>query len=311
MKNILVAFILFFSCSLMAQTPTSITSILPEQHMADSLFSLGQWEQALPYYKKLMKQIPRSSLEWNRMGYCFHNLGYYAEAINCYQQSIANNPSAVLKPIVQSRVARIYALQKKYTKAAEWLDSAITSGYLNLNELESNPDFASLRSEPVYKKFHDTLYFRVYPCMADTNSRKFDFWVGEWDVYPNGANAIVGHSKIDIACGGCMILENWTSLTNAYNGKSFNFYSPETGKWEQYWIGSKGNPQRPNHFINGEYRDSAMRFVFSGKDQKGDFIGQFIFYNLGPGKVRQFNEQSYDNGKSWTTNYDLIYVRKK
>lgn len=311
MKKILFVLAFFSSGILIAQTGASTTTILPEQQIADSLFSLGQWQQALPFYEKLMKQIPQNSLEWNRMGYCYHNLGNYAEAMNCYQKSLANKPSVGLKPVLESRIARVYALQKDNSKSFEWLDSAIASGYFNLNELETNTDFASLRSEPEYTKAHDALYYSAYPCMADSNSRKFDFWIGEWDVYPNGANTMVGQSRIELASGGCMILENWTSLAAAYSGKSINFYSPQTGKWEQYWIGSEGSPQRPNHFINGEYKDGAMRFDFSGKDQGGDYTGRFIFYNLGPDKVRQFNEKSYDGGKTWKTVYDFIYMRKK
>jgi len=43
------------------------------------------------------------------------------------------------------------------------------------------------------------------------------------------------------------------------------------------------------------------------QDQK--IIGRFIFYNEGPNQVRQFNEQSSDGGKTWTTSYDLTYKR--
>src|SRR5204863_3073344 len=34
------------------------------------------------------------------------------------------------------------------------------------------------------------------------------------------------------------------------------------------------------------------------------------FYNLGPDKVRQHGETSSDNGKTWTTSFDLEYRRK-
>ncbi|MES1225350.1 MAG: hypothetical protein ABUT20_58255, partial [Bacteroidota bacterium] len=156
-----------------------------------------------------------------------------------------------------------------------------------------------------------TIYNRAYPCMADSNSRKFDFWVGDWNAYQNGTTNLAGYSKIEIASGGCMILENWTSAIGSYSGKSMNYYIPETGKWEQIWVGSEGAPQRPNRFVHGEYKDGAMRFEFSGNDRDGDYIGRFIFYNLGPDKVRQFNEQSHDNGKTWVTNYDFLYIRKK
>jgi len=42
----------------------------------------------------------------------------------------------------------------------------------------------------------------------------FDFWLGEWDVYANGTENLLG--------------------------KSLNTYNKSTGKWEQYWIDNGG-----------------------------------------------------------------------
>jgi hypothetical protein len=33
------------------------------------------------------------------------------------------------------------------------------------------------------------------------------------------------------------------------------------------------------------------------------------FFNLGPGKVRQFSQGSNDDGKTWHVEYDLIYTK--
>jgi tetratricopeptide (TPR) repeat protein len=285
--------------------------ISPEQKIADSLYQLNDFKRALPLYEKVVKQTTNNAVTWHRLGYCYHNTGKYIDALKCYEQSLANNPGKILKQFVESRMARIYSIRNDNNKAFEHLQKSVTLGYNNLSELETNVDFASLRRAAEYKIIHDTIYNRAYPCMADSNSRKFDFWVGEWNAYQNGTSNLAGYSKIEIASGGCMILENWTSAIGSYSGKSMNFYIPATGKWEQVWVGSEGAQQRPNRFINGWYGDGAMRFEFSGKDQDGDYIGRFVFYNLGPDKVRQFNEQSHDNGKTWVTNYDFLYIRKK
>ena len=39
-------------------------------------------------------------------------------------------------------------------------------------------------------------------------------------------------------------------------------------------------------------------------------IQKMTFYNLGPDKVRQHGETSNNNGKTWTTSFDLEYRRK-
>lgn len=146
-------------------------------------------------------------------------------------------------------------------------------------------------------------------CMDIPQMRQFDFWVGTWDVFATGTEKLVGKNIIEIASGGCMLLENWTALgPQGGSGKSMNYVNPETKKWEQLWIGSGGPPQK---FVDGEYRDNAMRFTFTQVDQQGrKQIGRFIFYNEGPNQVRQFNEVSSDDGKTWTTVYDLTYKRK-
>jgi hypothetical protein len=107
-----------------------------------------------------------------------------------------------------------------------------------------------------------------------------------------------------------MILENWTSANVPYSGKSMNFIDAATGKWQQVWVGAEGGPQ--HIFVNGEYRDGAMHFDFEqtgaqGKKQKG----RFTFFNQGPNQVRQLNETSDDEGKTWNTVYDFTYIRKK
>ena len=44
-----------------------------------------------------------------------------------------------------------------------------------------------------------------------------------------------------------------------------------------------------------------------GKKNKG----RFTFFNQGPDQVRQLNEISADEGKTWQTVYDFTYIRKK
>jgi hypothetical protein len=153
----------------------------------------------------------------------------------------------------------------------------------------------------------------AFPCMRDKKLREFDFWLGDWNVYKNGTDIMVGESKIELASGGCMVLENWTAKGPApHNGKSMNYVNPATGRWEQLWIGSGGiNVNNPQKFVNGEYSDNALRFTFEQVSPTGaKQIGRFIFFNIGPNEVRQFNEVSNDNGKTWTTVYDFTYKRK-
>jgi len=106
---------------------------------------------------------------------------------------------------------------------------------------------------------------------------------------------------------GCGILENWTDRFGS-TGKSLNFYDSVSHQWNQYWIGAMGGATR----FSGSYSDGAMRFAAEALDVNGVTTNRRLtFFNLDANTVRQFAEQSTDNGKSWTVSYDFKYVRRK
>ena len=278
---------------------------------ADSLFSSQQWKAAIPLYIDAIKAGANNAITWNRLGYSYHNIGNMDDAIKNYLISLNNKPTPFLEQVVQSRLARAYSIKNEIEKSFASLDRALELGYSNVTELETNPDFARIRSDKRFENEKKRATENAFPCLKDPRAREFDFWVGEWDVFATGTTQLVGKSRIDNASGGCMILENWTAVGGpAHNGKSMNFVDPITSKWIQVWVGSSGiNYINITRFYDGEYKDGAMRFVFDREQQGQKMIGRFIFYNESPNQVRQFSEQSADNGKTWTTNYDYTYKR--
>lgn len=143
------------------------------------------------------------------------------------------------------------------------------------------------------------------PCMSDSNARRFDFWVGEWNVTPAGDTTVVGHSVIQLVSGGCALLENWTA-SNGTEGKSLNGYNSGLGHWQQFWIGQNGGVT--------EYRDSrwdgtTLVFRAHSRNAKGIYEQRLSFTPLDSNTVRQLGEISTDGGKSWKTGYDFHYHR--
>ena len=133
------------------------------------------------------------------------------------------------------------------------------------------------------------------PC-ADTEHHQFDFWAGRWDVY-NRAGKLVAHSLIEPVYG-CGIRENWMPL-NDQPGGSLSIYVPEEKHWEQFWIDSSGS----RAVFNGGWNGSAM--VIQGK--WGGPIVRMSYSKNADGSVRQFGEQSTDDGKSWKPAFDFTY----
>ena len=282
---------------------------------ADSLFFANEWSHALHAYDAHMADtgIAGNSLFWNRVGFCYQNLGNYSKAIENYKRSELHNPSAALQPVLFSRLAKSFLCMHDRTTALKYFNKAIDAGFVNVADLDTAASFRFVAAEPQFRAIREKVLDNAYPCRKDQHSREFDFWVGEWDAYVTGTNLLAGHSLIQKASGECMILENWTSARSPYEGKSMNYVDPATGKWEQVWVGAEGRVNDNVHrFVNGEYKDSVMRFDFETTDSTGRKLkGRFSFFNQGRGQVRQLNETTADDGKTWSTVYDFTYRRKK
>ena len=274
---------------------------------ADSLFQAQQWKAAKEKYQQYGMDTVTNPVTWNRLGFCNYNLGLYQPSIGNYEKALTLGPAPPVRTVIEVRLARSYGRLKKEREAIQWLEKAVASGYSNIKELDKLDDFDAYRGSASFREVHKKIYSNAYPCSADPRQREFDFSIGEWDVFQNGTNQLVGHSLVQKVSGECALLENWEASRGG-NGKSLNYFDAAANSWEQDWIGSMGGPQR---FLNGVYKDSAMRFTYESVTNGQKVTGNFIFFNMGPDKVRQFQDASTDGGKTSQVSYDFIYIRRK
>jgi hypothetical protein len=275
---------------------------------ADSVFMSKDFVHAGMVYKSLISDTSHDALHLNRLAYTELMSKNYPSAESHLNRALASHPSPALRASILSRLARVSAVQNKTSDAVVLLDSAVANGYISYPELDTLDDFSKIRNSAAFIAVRNRLYNSIYPCYQDKRAHEFDFWIGEWDVYVTGTNAYAGNSVIQQISGGCAILENWQSAVS--EGKSLNFIDDSTHKWKQVWVGSYPNGKQD--FVNGEYKDSVMRFSFTTPDAQGRAMqGKFSFFNQGPNQVRQLNETSPDGGKTWTVAYDFTYKRKK
>ncbi|WP_310377602.1 hypothetical protein [Flavobacterium sp.] len=155
--------------------------------------------------------------------------------------------------------------------------------------------------------------FGQKPCDKNPKYAEFDFWVGEWEVY-DLKGKIAGHSTITKILDNCVILEEWTSASVqqglTYSGKSYNSYNAATQQWQQNWVDNTGGS---NEYLTGRFENDAMQFLSRpfALDKNTTAIRRLTFYKLKENKVRQFGEISKDDGKTWTSEYDLEYRPKQ
>ena len=150
------------------------------------------------------------------------------------------------------------------------------------------------------------------PCASPTR-RAFDFWVGEWEVYPNlkdpAKAPLIARSRIENLYGGCAIRENWMPLKGS-GGGSLNTYDPSSGRWHQFWVDSSGGKvEFAGGPVAGKMVLTGLWRGINGPGQDG--LIRMSYTALGPDTVRQHGEISTDQGLSWNDNFDFVYRRVK
>lgn len=140
------------------------------------------------------------------------------------------------------------------------------------------------------------------PCSAP-ESRQFDFWIGDWDVFtPNGK--LAGTNRIE-AIYGCVLHESWKSAT--VQGQSLNVFDADRSVWHQTWIDSTGSLL----VIEGKLSGGAMTMSDAALPGKKDVkaVNEITWTPQPDGTVRQHWRVSADGGKTWSTSFDGKYVR--
>lgn len=300
MKQLLLTLLIgLFSINLFAQQPPPMS---PQMQSAAQLVREQKWTEAVTALEAITKSEANNGRAWFLLGTSYHQLKQYEKAVEAYEKNIpiSKNPNAMYN------LACAYSRLKNVEKAFEWLEKSIQGGVFGVN-LQTDEDLSNLRSDARFAKLADALDRQTRPCIYQPESKQFDFWLGDWDVF-NTSGQKVGTNLIQSFSEGCALMENWTASVGGSNGKSINYYDASTGKWYQHWIGSGGGALR----YEGSFKDNAMRYegFTIGQDGKKT-LHKLTFFKIDENTVRQLAESSADDGKSWNITYDFKYVRKK
>jgi hypothetical protein len=147
---------------------------------------------------------------------------------------------------------------------------------------------------------------QVPPCEADDGFREFDFWIGEWEVH-DAEGTLQGENSITAEQGGCVLIENWRGVQGS-TGMSINYLDKKTDEWVQIWHAASGYliDIRGGLTDDGMLLSGTIHYIANG--QTAPFRG--LWTALPDGRVRQFFEQSSDDGETWQTWFEGFYSRK-
>jgi hypothetical protein len=271
---------------------------------AERLYQAKDWAAAGQAYAALARQAPKNPQYAFRQGACLMNLGKSREALPFFETA---STLGFPPPLMQAWSARALARAGDRDAAFAFLEKATLGGLVQVSMLDTDPDFASLRSDPRFAAIRAAADRNAHPCAHAPEYRQLDFWVGDWDVTASGA--VAGESHVERMLEGCVVYENWTGASGV-TGKSFNIWDATTKEWRQTWVDSTGTLTE----FHGSLVDGNMVYrahgLTPGPDGKLAETHQRMTFFDQKGTVRQLGELSNDEGTTWRVSYDLLYTRK-
>ena len=147
---------------------------------------------------------------------------------------------------------------------------------------------------------------KATPCQQDARFREFDFWVGEWEVHDTNGT-FVGENSIRREERGCVLTENWSGAKGS-TGMSINYLDKVTDEWVQSWHAAGGY----QIIIRGGLTDEGMLLSATihsiANGRTAPVRG--LWTPRPDGRVRQYLEQSNDDGATWEPWFEGFYSRK-
>ena len=276
---------------------------------AAALFGSSNWKGALDAYLALSAAYPTHALSRFRVGVSLLELGRLSEAEASLREG---QRLGILPGQAAFRLAQVLAEQGKADAAIAQLERGVATGLaLSRSALEGDPHLASLKGHAKWAAMLVAFDAVARPCEHDPRFREFDFWIGDWDVRPNGQPPAgpAARNTVTLEYGGCVVIEHWKAPSGS-EGQSFNLFDRSIGMWRQTWVDNVGG----QHDYRGSLKDGNMVFLGDTpmpNGQRGRVPTRLTFFRMGKDSVRQYSEISTDSGRTWRQAYDLLYVRRR
>ena len=143
------------------------------------------------------------------------------------------------------------------------------------------------------------------PCSTEEH-KKFDFWVGDWNVY-DANNKLIGINTIVKMHSNCVMQENWESKTSPNKGTSYNYYDLSDKTWNQVWVDNSGY----SLVLKGNFINNSMVLKSDlVTSKKGNFYNRVTWTKNKDNSVTQLWESINQKGEVLQEVFRGIYKKK-
>jgi|SRR5580693_3253654 hypothetical protein len=143
---------------------------------------------------------------------------------------------------------------------------------------------------------------KASPRCSTAEYHQLDFWLGDWDAYDvSDQKTVAARLKVTPVVGGCALQEDYQQF-DGMKGWSFSGYDAHAGGWHQNWVTNGGTWL----FMNGKFQDGTMVLIATEHKASGDALMRSSWKAV-DGNVREWADESTDNGATWTPMFDMIF----
>lgn len=143
------------------------------------------------------------------------------------------------------------------------------------------------------------------PGCTSEESKRLDFWVGNWEATHSGGKS---SNRITKVLGGCVVLKGFRGMPGTnLDGMSVSTFDPATRRWRQTWVDNTGAYLD----FNAATVDGSMAFERSLEKDGKRIRQRMVFRDVKADSFQWDWQRSDDDGANWKTTWQIAYKRAK
>ncbi len=188
--------------------------------------------------------------------------------------------------------------------ALDRLEQALEAGFAGAWLLEHDERLAPLRTS---ERFRAAVAPLVSPAAFYREYALLDFWIGDW-VVRSAEGEHLGDDAVRRLLGGAAIEERWIGASGDVGIRLF-YCDVADRTWRQVWVTGYANAKEKR--LVEATADGGVAFQGRVRLRRGgEMLDRTTLVPLADGTVRQVIATSSDEGATWSTGFDAIYVRR-
>ena len=308
-----------------APVPTPQAQKVPTMAEATQLMREAKWEEASVAFGQIALANQENGVAWLNLGYCLHANGDLDRALRVHHKAATFEP---YQSTALYNIGCVHALKGDADKAFEYLNKALAARPIAAAQFKGDSDLTTLHKDARWAKLMMKLepkakakaktkasplpkskeasvprpekpkYGKAISLAKLPAERRFDFWIGEWDMFVNGE--LISHQSVKSQLDGASIVQTGP------RSMTLIVFDPTTSQWKMTWTSTAGH----HDILIGGMNDKGQMVMHQKvlRDRPGT-VGKWILRDMQKNHFFADWMTSDDGGKTWVNEAAMEYKR--